>query len=409
MRVRLLAIGTRGDVQPYVALGLGLKRAGFEVSLAATEDFRPFVESYGIECVTTGLDLRRAVTDPEGGRRVAKWAVFRMLLSETERLFQGAECVVYSPTATLTAPHVAEKFGVPAFPALLQPYLNPTTSFPAVMMPALPLRGKLDEWYNLFTYRTFERLTWTFVGRQINRWRKDRLGLPASPTNSFALIRERRTPILYGISPSVLPKPEEWSEHVHLTGYWFLEGENHEPPQELNHFLNAGEPPVFVGFGSMASKDPRATAKAILEAVREAGVRAVLASGWGGISASEIPDEVLLVREAPYEWLFPRVAAVVHHGGAGTTAEGLRAGKPTVVVPTGGDQPFWGRCIAQLGVGPEPVPRRKLTAGRLAAAIRASLDDGTMRERAAVLGERIRAEDGVREAVALIDGAVRRY
>jgi sterol 3beta-glucosyltransferase len=334
MHVRLLAIGTRGDVQPYIALGLGLKRAGFGVSIAATADFRPFVESYGIECLTTDLDLRRAVADPQEGARAAKWAVFRTLLSETERLCRDADCVICSPTTTLTAPHVAEKLGIPALPALLQPYLDPTGRFPAVMLPSLPVGGRIGERYNLLTYRAFEGLTRAFVGRQINHWREKRLGLPPSPINSFALIRQRSTPTLYGISPSVLPKPREWGEHVHLTGYWFLP-RGQEPSEELARFLDAGKPPVFVGFGSTASKHPRATAMTVLEAVRQAGVRAVLSSGWGGLSASEVPEDVLLVREAPHDWVLPRVASVVHHGGAGTTAEGLRAGRPTVVVPAG--------------------------------------------------------------------------
>ncbi|HZB08985.1 MAG TPA: glycosyltransferase [Rubrobacter sp.] len=405
MHVRLLAIGTRRDVQPYIALGLGLKRAGFGVSIAATADFRPFVESYGIECLTTDLDLRRAVADPQEGARAAKWAVFRTLLSETERLCRDADCVICSPTTTLTAPHVAEKLGIPALPALLQPYLDPTGRFPAVMLPSLPVGGRIGERYNLLTYRAFEGLTRAFVGRQINHWREKRLGLPPSPINSFALIRQRSTPTLYGISPSVLPKPREWGEHVHLTGYWFLP-RGQEPSEELARFLDAGKPPVFVGFGSTASKHPRATAMTVLEAVRQAGVRAVLSSGWGGLSASEVPEDVLLVREAPHDWVLPRVASVVHHGGAGTTAEGLRAGRPTVVVPAGGDQPFWGRRMERLGVGPAPIPRRRLTAERLARAIRESLGDRRMRGRATTLGERIRAEDGVERAVELIGEAI---
>jgi sterol 3beta-glucosyltransferase len=300
MQVRLLAIGTRGDVQPYVALGRGLQRAGFKVSLATTADFRRLVESYGLESLTMELDLHRAVSGPRGGRRAAKWAVFRMLLSETVRLSRGADCLIYSPTTTLTVPHVAEKLGIPAFPALLQPYVNPTRSFPAVIMPALPLGGRLGERYNLLTYRAFEGLTWTFVGRQIQRWQQETLGLPPSPVNSFALIREWRTPTFYGISPSVLPRPPEWGDHVHLTGYWFTPAEGAGPSEELRAFLAAGEPPVFVGFGSIAGGRPEKTAAIVLEAVRRASVRAVLATGWGGLSVSYPPDDVLLVGDAPY-------------------------------------------------------------------------------------------------------------
>lgn len=212
-----------------------------------------------------------------------------------------------------------------------------------------------------------------------------------------------------GISPSVLPRPSEWGDHVHLTGYWFLPAEGAKPSEELRAFVAAGDPPVFVGFGSIAGRDPEETAGIVLEAVRRAGVRAVLASGWGGLSVPDPPEDVLLVGDEPFGWLFPRVASVVHHGGTGTTAEGLRAGCPTVVAPSGGDQPFWGRRVERLGVGLAPLPRRKLSAERLAVAIRTTLDDGRMRERAGLLGEKIRSEDGVGETIALIErGTVRR-
>jgi UDP:flavonoid glycosyltransferase YjiC (YdhE family) len=169
-------------------------------------------------------------------------------------------------------------------------------------------------------------------------------------------------------------------------------------------FLAAGLPPVYIGFGSMTARDPRELTNIAVEALRAAGQRGVLLSGWAGLGTdSEVPDHVCVVTDVPHAWLFPRVAAVVHHGGAGTTAAGLRAGVPTIVTPVGGDQPFWGARVARLGAGPPPIPPRELTAARLAAAIRTATADVGMRRRAAALGERIRAEDGVGGAVAAFE------
>jgi UDP:flavonoid glycosyltransferase YjiC (YdhE family) len=215
--------------------------------------------------------------------------------------------------------------------------------------------------------------------------------------------------VLYGYSPAVIPKPPDWGEDTHVTGYWFLDPvEAWTPPAALVEFLEAGPPPVFVGFGSMSSRKPEETTALIVDALDRAGQRAILLSGWGGLEGARVPDTVFVVDAVPYSWLFPRVAAVVHHGGAGTTSAGLRAGVPSLVIPFFGDQPFWGRRVAALGVGPEPVPRRRLTAERLARALREAVTDEGMRQRAAELGARIRTEDGVGRAVAVLETLERR-
>jgi UDP:flavonoid glycosyltransferase YjiC (YdhE family) len=210
-------------------------------------------------------------------------------------------------------------------------------------------------------------------------------------------------PILYGYSPSVIPKPSDWDDHTHVTGYWFLDPDDDwTPPAALAEFLQAGPPPVYVGFGSMSSRKPEQTADLILRAIAQAKQRAIMLSGWGGLHKEDLPDTVLMVDSVPFSWLFPRVAAVVHHGGAGTTSAGLRAGVPTVVIPFFGDQPFWGQRVAELGVGPAPIPRRRLTAERLAQAMLRAVTDPAMRQHAANLGARIRAEDGIAGAVAVV-------
>jgi UDP:flavonoid glycosyltransferase YjiC (YdhE family) len=209
--------------------------------------------------------------------------------------------------------------------------------------------------------------------------------------------------VLYGISPTVVPPPSDWDARRRFVGYWTLPpADDWRPAPELEAFLARGPAPVCVGFGSMTSDDPRALTELVLEAVRRAGARAVLLSGWGALRDVQRED-VFVAESVPHEWLFPRMSAVVHHGGAGTTAAGFRSGVPAIVVPFTMDQPFWASRVAALGAGPTPIPRKRLTVQALADALRVATNDRAMRERAATLGALIREEDGVRVAVEHFD------
>jgi len=211
-------------------------------------------------------------------------------------------------------------------------------------------------------------------------------------------------PTLYSYSSSVVPKPPDWGEHIHVTGYWFLDhSSDWQPSADLVNFLEAGPPPVYIGFGSMTNRAPEATAKIVLEALKRSGQRGLIATGWGGLKSADLPDGVFKLESVPHDWLFPRVAAVVHHGGAGTTAAGLRVGVPSVLVPHFGDQPFWARQVVRLGVGPKAIPRKRMTAEKLGAAIATAVTDENIQARAAALGERIRTEDGVEKAIEVVE------
>jgi UDP:flavonoid glycosyltransferase YjiC (YdhE family) len=210
--------------------------------------------------------------------------------------------------------------------------------------------------------------------------------------------------LLYGYSAHVLPRPTDWGDFIHVTGYWFLEPPaGWQPPSDLVQFLEAGPPPVYIGFGSMFSRDPEATADLAIQALARSGQRGVLYGGWGGLKKAQLPETVFMADALPHSWLFPRMAAIVHHGGAGTTAAALRSGIPSIVTPFFGDQPFWGQRVAALGAGPQPIPRRRLTVDSLAKAIQIARTDEKMHKRAADLGERIRAERGIEQAASLIE------
>jgi sterol 3beta-glucosyltransferase len=410
VNVAILTLGTRGDVQPYVALGAGLKEAGHEVTLVTGKGFDRLVAGKGLRYVALDLDLLELVQSPEGkaalrsargALRVARGlmpAMRRMLVDEWEAVASlQADAVVYHPKA-LGGYHVAEAMGIPGFLALASPALSPTREFPVPVLPLPGLGGAL----NRLSYGAFFRSITLPYRRMVNRWRVQTLGLPVLPLRASELeLRGEPVPRLYPCSPRVVPVPADWDERSTMTGYWFLDqGKDWQPPGELAEFLEGGAPPVYVGFGS-AAPDPEGSRAADIAALGRLGLRGVLATGRSGMAGPGIIE----IEGAPHDWLFPRMAAVVHHGGAGTTAEGLRAGKPTAVFPSNfGDQLFWGERVRALGVGPEPVPQKKLTTERLTAAIRAVTGDRGMRRLAEELGEGIRAEDGVARAVEIVGG-----
>lgn len=398
MHIRLLAMGTRGDVQPAVALALGLKAAGIDVSIGTTLGFQDFVSQYDIPVQTTQVDVKAFMTKA-GTRKekiAARKAIVQQMLDDMPALVGEADALIYSPAAAMGAPHVAEQRGIPSILSMLQPYLHPTGEFPVIGLPALPLGAG----YNRWTYSVFHSLLWLPMRKTINQWRVDSLGLPPLRHNPIKHLIEQHTPTLYGFSPQILSKPDEWGDHTRITGYWFLDQpDDWQPSAELQQFLDNGDAPVYIGFGSMSSKHPEQLADTVLSALKIAGVRGIVSAGWRGLSTTSTSDDVLFIDSVPHDWLFPRMAAVVHHGGAGTTAAGLRGGVPSIVVPVRGDQPFWGKRIYELGVGTKPLPQSKLRADDLAAAIQDATSKRAIAQRASQMGEAIRAEDGVNNAV----------
>jgi sterol 3beta-glucosyltransferase len=266
----------------------------------------------------------------------------------------------------------------------------------------------LGGWLNKKTYAALGLATASFNG-MIKSWRQEIIGLPAESkvVKGFKMYG-RPIPTLYCYSPHVVSVPADWDDSAHVTGYWILdEKRDWQPSPDLTAFLEAGAPPVYVGFGSMVAEDPQKMTRTVIEALQQSGQRGIIATGWGGLRDADLPPTIFKLQEAPHDWLFPRMAAVVHHGGAGTVAAGLRAGKPTVICPFIADQPFWGNRIRDLGVGPAPISQKKLTVDNLAAAIHTVATDTGMRDRAAILGEKLCAEDGVGNAVKIIESLLK--
>ena len=271
----------------------------------------------------------------------------------------------------------------------------------------LPMQFSLGSWYNRLTYYMGQQLAWHPFRKAINAFR-DELGLPPESFwwGNMRRMKGERVPVIQGFSEHVIPTQPEWGDHVYTTVYWTLDESSWEPSAALVKFLEAGEPPVFIGFGSMPVPDPTVTTRLILEALRRAGKRGFLGAGWAKIGAVELPETVFALDYAPYAWLFPRVAAVIHHGGSGTTGFALRSGVPSMVIPFTADQPFWGRRTHELGVGPVPIPFVKLSVENLARAIVSMVENAGMQRKAVDLRDVMAAEKGIARAVEIIQHSV---
>ncbi len=414
MQITIIAGGSRGDVQPYVALGKGLKEAGHTVRILSSDDFHDLVTDYGLDFFTTGGSSQAVAQNlqalTEQGKMLKILSEMRQA-SEKQAVqaaekglvaCQGSDLILGGLSGLFSGQALSEKLGIPLLLAYLVPFA-PTREFPSVLTP-VP-QSPLTKWVNKLSHYLTQQIMWLSFRSADNKARAEVLHLPpASFWGPFFSLARQKRPVLYGYSPQVVSPPRDWDASLHVTGYWFLDSPaGWKPPMDLMNFLQSGPPPIYIGFGSMSSSKPEETADMVLQALARTGQRGVFYEGWGGLKKEQLPETVFMTGSIPHTWLFPRMAAVVHHGGVGTTAAGLASGVPSIVVPFFADQPFWGQRVYALGVGPKPIARRQLTVDNLTEAIRIAVSDEEMRKKAASLGARIRAENGVTQAVTIIE------
>ena len=414
MRITMICIGSTGDVRPYIVLGRELKARGHDIAICAFSDFEAAVLKEGFRFKPISGDVKKLMSHLMSGAngvgflkqvRDGMKDILEPFLAGLEAACDDAEAII------------ATYFGQ-VFQSLAEvrhvPYIQ-TQYFPMDQNPAAPIASAPGQHagkaWNLASYQLGHLLVSTLEKYYLADWRAARgmspRKLEATPTYE---LNGHTIPVLYAISPLVMPRPARWGENIHMTGYWLdrQAAGGFSPDPGLEAFLSAGETPIYIGFGSMTSGDMGATLEIVLEAVRQSGVRAVLSTGWGGV---DIPprEDIYVADFVPHDWLFRRVSAVVHHGGAGTTAAGIVAGKPTLVIPFGGDQPFWGERVKALGIGPKPLPRDKLTVARLSKAIAQLTQTKKYRVAARELGERLRMENGAEIAANIIEHELRKW
>ncbi len=427
MRFDVIGFGSRGDAQPMAALVRGLRTAGHSARLISHSNFADLAELHGLDFAPIDIDTRSLVESEAGREWLSGGTAARPFLTRFSKLISDAmhvtfrdtwsainddppDAIVANGSAILAGASMAERLGVPFARAELQP-MESTRAFPPTYVAPAPawlrsIRG--DGLYNLAAHAWSGLTVWKGTREATNLARAEVLGLPPwSWTAPLGAMQRQGWPILCAFSEAIVPRPFEWSKNVHVTGYWTLPASDAwAPPAELTAFLDAGPKPICVTFGSMLGPDPQATTAAVLGAIERVQRRAILVSGWGGLAQSDLPPGVICIDSAPFDWLFQHVSAVVHHAGAGTTGAALRAGRPSIAVPLYADQPFWARRIHELGAGPAPLPMPTLSAEPLALAIETAIMDPKIAGSAAMLGERIRAEDGVGDAIRVLEGLI---
>ena len=434
MNVVIHVVGSRGDVQPFVALGKVLReKYGHRVRLATHGTFKSFVEDNGLEFFNIGGDpaelMAFMVKNPGlmpgmqtlrsgdiGKRRRGMYEIMQGCWRSCIDVSDGpaprtgdaipalpddgsdvplpfvADAIIANPPSFAHI-HCAEKLGIPLHLMFTMPW-SPTQAFPHPLANVQSSNADPST-TNYVSYALVDTMTWQGLGDVINGFRKKSLKLePLSVMWAPGMATRLQIPYTYCWSPALIPKPKDWGAHINISGFYFLSlASSFTPTPELQAFLDHGPPPVYIGFGSIVVDDPDGMTKLIFEAVKKTGQRALVSKGWGGFGADQVPDGIFMLGNVPHDWLFKRVSCVVHHGGAGTTAAGIALGKPTVVVPFFGDQPFWGAMIARAGAGPLPIPNKELTSDKLATGILECLKPETI-ERAQELGAKISSEHG---------------
>ncbi|KAK4052047.1 Sterol 3-beta-glucosyltransferase [Microbotryomycetes sp. JL201] len=432
LRFTCLTIGSRGDVQPYIALCKGLMAEGHSCTIASHAEYRNWVEGHGIQFAEVGGDpadlMELMIAHDFFTISFMKEAIGRFrgwlddLLESAWHACQNTDVLIESPSA-IAGYHIAEALRIPYYRAFTMTWTR-TRAYPhAFAVPEVKMGGG----YNFMTYTMFDQVFWRAMSGQVNRWRKKTLGLNST---NLELMQQHKIPFLYNFSPTIVPPPLDWRENIHVTGYWYLDNPDDsskskwEPPQDLLDFLDKAKrldkKVVFIGFGSIIIPDPEEMTRIVTEAVSKADVYAIVAKGWSDRSKSKTDSEetkreieeqerkeaqimkkdyIYNIKSIPHDWLFPKIHAAVHHGGAGTTGASLRAGLPTIIKPFFGDQYFYADRVATLGIG---SCIRNMTVDNLANAIKTAVSDEKQIARAKLTGDAIRKEDGVGNAIECI-------
>ncbi|KAF3017034.1 hypothetical protein E8E14_000242 [Neopestalotiopsis sp. 37M] len=424
LNIVIQVVGSRGDVQPFIALGTQLQQYGHRVRLATHDTFHAFVRESSLEFFPIGGDpadlMAYMVKNPglipsmESLRAGDIQRKRKMVASMLDGCWRScihpdpdtgspfvADAIIANPPSFAHI-HCAEALAIPLHMMFTMPW-SPTRAYCHPLADIkIKTPGVKIEAANYLSYSIIEWLTWQGLGDVINEWR-DTIDLEPVPfSEGPTLLSVQKVPFTYCWSPSLVPKAFDWPVHIDVCGFFFRDIPDYSPNERLRAFLAGGPPPVYIGFGSIVIEDPSKLTRIIVDAVKATGVRALVSRGWsklGLIDGCEIQDEdIMLLDDCPHEWLFQHVAAVVHHGGAGTAACGLRLGVPTAIVPFFGDQPFWGKMVATAGAGPDPIPHRILDSERLAEAIRFCLRPEVLAA-AKKIADNMRAESGVVRAV----------
>ncbi|WP_406620849.1 glycosyltransferase [Bacillus atrophaeus] len=413
MKIKLLTIGTIGDVKPFIALGKELSTRGHHVTICTGKAFKDLAEENGLFFSPIRADFVD-LTQSEEGKRMLKGnplSIFRQvktvispmmerMLVDIWKVTKDADAIIYHPK-TLGGYDIAEALHIPAFIAHPVPIIAPTRHFTNPILPFSMRNGLLNK-----TSFKINRFVMSAFYSIINRWRQKTLGLPGKRSifKDDTMLDNRPIPVLYGCSPSIIPFDEKWKDHVSMEGFWFLDEESWAPSPELLHFLEAGPPPFTVSFSSMPLSNPERVLNILQQAFKETGQRAILITGESGMTQIADGTHTFTAGSIPHTWIFPKSRAVIHHGGAGTTAAALKAGKPMVICPFSGDQPFWARKMKDIGVATAvPLKEKDMSVELFVSSIHEVLSTPSLTDQAAEAAIQIKKENGITRTADFIE------
>ncbi|KAJ5999808.1 hypothetical protein N7481_000217 [Penicillium waksmanii] len=439
LNIVIQVIGSRGDIQPFIAIGAELQKYGHRVRLATHLAFRDPVIDGGLEFFNIGGDpaemMAFMVKNPGllPGLSSIRSGAIQKRRRDMKEIINGcwrscfemgdgtdlhqikedlwgeavdyrrrpfvADAIIANPPS-LAHIHCAQRLGIPLHMMFTMPW-SPTQSVPHPLA-IISHNDCKPTVVSFVSYAIMDMMIWEGLGDLVNKFRKNVLSLDALDSiTAPSLLPRLEIPFSYLWSPALLSKPKDWGKHIDICGFSFLPSKSdYTPPNAINEFLKAGPTPIYVGFGSIVVEDQIKLTRTVFEAIEASGQRAIVSKGWGNLGSDvvEVPDNILLIDSIPHDWLFRHVSCVVHHGGAGTTAAGLALGRPTIIIPFFGDQQFWGKIVAHSGAGPAPIPHKQLTATNLRNAIAEALEPSTQ-EKALEISEKMKGESGVRDSV----------
>lgn len=416
MRVAILCLGSQGDVRPFIALGVALKADGHKVTILANFPNDKLCIDNDLNFIPLAGDLTAVVNSKTSDVRLGKIQVVKQLnlilknaireqFGVLSKELRNVDAVIYHP-AVLAAEHVIEAFNIPSVRVHFQPDIRSRHYACCIFPPGMPLK----RWSNLASHFLAAQIFWLPLRGTINEWRTKVLGLKKlgmlSPTSYAPFYK---IPKLIAVSKALVPPAPDWPDNVHVTGYAQLsKAAEWTAPASLQKFLSAGPAPLYIGFGSLTECCDEKMSAAILAVIEEMGVRTILSGPFAHIKKEFLPEHIFWIDSAPHDWLFPKVSAVVHHGGSGTTHAGLYAGKPALIVPFVLDQFHWADAINRQGLGPKSIPAKKFTQGRFRQALQDLLNNSSYSARATKASYQVQAEQGVKQAVEIFYQHLRR-
>ncbi|WP_373600696.1 glycosyltransferase [Paraclostridium bifermentans] len=413
MRIAIFTLGTRGDVQPYIALAVEAIKRGHSAVICTGESFKDLIKSYNIEFSKADLDLMELLESKDGQDifnnaskhiiKAIKYSkeyinpAYRKTLEQFYNCAKSADVIVYHPKA-LGAPDIAISLNIPCIHMPPVPIVYPVEEFPNL---AISYKGNFGSIINKLTYLPIKYAEASYI-KEINDFRQKILKLPKRKCGIYTYnVESKPIPLLYPVSKFIFEDVNSWSKKVYLSGFLFIDSANEQLSDEIKKFISNGNAPIIISFSSMPLKNPLKFKEVLIKALKETNNRAIVLTGTSGMNFDNA-DNILSVKSAPHSLLFPLSKGIVHHGGVGTMATALKSGKPQLIMPFSVDQPFWANRLYKMGYALKPMYETNISINDLSQAF-IDMDSSVNINRAISIKSKLDTENGNINAIKFIE------